>query len=207
MADVLSPTSSDDEAADDEERLRQARARRNHLWMLLMALTPVVFGILYVLGVFTGGDPEPVVNPIHTPAGYTGVTDAYFGFAIPKGWTENNAYSDANGDFEYNGKGGWAGERESIQKVSPGVNNPVPVPLQSFEIGVPTPFKVSGKHRVTIPGIAWAYQMTLTRPGGFRAEAINAWEPHSQTELWLMVTSSATVDHTVLSSLQGSAVN
>jgi hypothetical protein len=205
MADLLSPTQ--DGQADRDGASRSIQARRNHRWMLLMAMTPVVFGILYALGVFTGGDPEPVVNPIHTPAGYSGVTDAYFGFAIPSNWKENSAFSDSNGDFYYNGPGGWVGERESIAKTSPTPSTPVPESLKSFDIAVPTGFTLVGGHRITVPGATYAWAVTLTRPGGFRASAVDVWEAHSQTELWMMVNSSASTDRTVIDSLQGSAVN
>jgi hypothetical protein len=175
--------------------------------MLLMAMTPVVFGILYALGVFTGGNPEPVVNPVRTPAGYTGVTDAYFGFAIPSGWKENSAFSDSNGDFYYNGPGGWVGESEIIAKTSPTPTTPVPESLKSFDTATPTGFTLVGGHRIHVAGTTFAWAVTLTRPGGFRAEALDVWEAHSQTELWIMVNSSTATDQTVLASLQGSAVN
>jgi hypothetical protein len=203
MADLLSPP-QDGQA--DEVR-RPAQARRNRRWMLLMAMTPVVFGVLYALGVFTGGDPEPVVNPLHTPPGYTGVTDAYYGFAIPNNWKQNSAFSDSNGDFYYNGPGGWVGESEIIAKTSPSPASPVPESLKSFDTAIPTGFTLVGGHRINVPGTAFAWAVTLTRPGGFKASAVDVWEARSQTQLWLMVNSSPATDRTIIESLKGSAVN
>jgi hypothetical protein len=210
MPDVLSPTPDQRPPRQNPERPNpddRRQARRNHRWMLLMAMTPVVFGILYALGVFTHGDPEPVVDPVRVPAGYTAVTDAYFGFSLPTAWKQNSAFSDSDGDFYYNGPGGWAGENESIAKVSPTPSTPVPESLKSFDTAVPTGFTLVGGHRITVPGTTFAWAVTLTRPGGFRAEAVDVWEAHSQTELWLMVNSSPATDATVVSSLNGSAVN
>jgi len=176
--------------------------------MLLMAMTPVVFAILYAMGAFTnGGAPEPVVNPLRTPPGYQAVTDAYFGFAIPTKWSEIGSMSDANGDFYYRGSGGWVGESERIARTSPGPSTPVPEALWAYGVVTPTRFAASGGHRVNVPGTSFAWAVTLTRPGGSRSLAVDVWEAHSQTEVWLVAHSSPTVERTVLDSLQGSAVN
>lgn len=184
------------------------QARRNRLWMLLMALTPVIFAILYASGTFSnGGAPEPVVHPLRTPPGYQAVTDAYFGFAIPKKWPENSSMSDSNGDFLYGGPGGWVGESERIAKASPGPSTPVPQALWAYGVTTPTRFGTLGGHRIQVPGTNFAWAVTLTRPGGSRAQAVDVWEARSQTEVWLVVDSSPAVEQTVLGSLQGSLVN
>jgi hypothetical protein len=83
----------------------------------------------------------------------------------------------------------------------------VPKALQSFGTDSPTGFTLVGGHRITVPGTNFAWAVTLTRPGGFRAPAVDVWEANSQTQLWVMVHSTAAIDHTVLASLQGSLVN
>jgi hypothetical protein len=183
------------------------QARRNHRWMILLALTPIVFIILYVISVYSPHEGDPVVEPIRVPTGYYAITDAYFGYSIPSGWKENSAFSDSNGDFYYNGPGGWAGENLSIKKVSPTPSSPVPESLQSFDTAVPTPFQETHGHVIKVPGAAFAWAVTLQRPDGFVAQAVDVWERRSQTQLWLMVKSSAKTDATVLASLRASAVN
>lgn len=206
MSDVLS--SPPNQQGNSSGPPSGTQARRNRGWMLLMAMTPVVFAILYALGAFAGGtEPEPVVHPLHTPAGYQAVTDAYFGFAMPKKWSENSAMTDSNGDFYYNGPGGWVGESERIQKTSPAPSTPVPEALWAYGVTTPTKFRVLGGHRIDVPGTSFAWALTLSRPGGSRAQAVDVWEAHSQTEAWLVVHSSPAVERTVLASLQGSAVN
>ncbi|MBO0747135.1 MAG: hypothetical protein J2O47_02225, partial [Acidimicrobiaceae bacterium] len=175
MPDVLSGP------ADQRQRSPRspaaAQARRNRRWMLLMAMTPIVFAILYAVGAFTtGGAPEPVVHPLRTPAGYQAVTDAYYGFAIPKNWPENGSLSDPNGDFYYNGPGGWVGESVRIAKTSPGPSAPVPEALWAYGVTTPTKFGVLGGHRIHVPGTSFAWAVTLTRPDGSRAQAVDVWE-------------------------------
>lgn len=184
-----------------------AQARRNHRWMLLLAMTPIVFIILYVISAYSPHHGEPVVKPLHVPAHYTAVTDAYFGYAIPATWKQNSAFSDANGDFYYNGAGGWAGEHLSIKKTSPTPSTPVPEALKAFDTAVPTGFSVTDGHAVHVEGAPFAWAVTLRRPGGFVAQAVDVWEPQSQEELWLMVRSSPSTRATVLGSLRASATN
>lgn len=206
MANLLS--SSPDQRHVPPGSAPDAQARRNRRWMLLMAMTPVVFAILFALGTFSnGGQPEPVVHPLRTPPGYQAVTDAYFGYAIPKQWPQISSMSDSNGDFLYEGPGGWVGESERIARTSPGPSTPVPEALWAYGVTTPTRFAVRGGHRVQVPGTSFAWAVTLTRPGGARAQAVDVWEARSQTEVWLVVHASPAVERTVLGSLRGSAVN
>jgi hypothetical protein len=184
-----------------------AQARRNHRWMVLLAMTPIVFIILYIISAYSPHEGDPVVEPVRVPAGWIGVTDAYYGYATPSGWKENSAFSDANGDFYYNGPGGWAGEHLSVQKTSPTPSSPIPEALKAFDTAVPTGFTETDGHAVHVQGAAFAWAVTLTRPGGFRAGAVDVWERQSQEELWLMVRSSPATTTTVLTSLRASATN
>ena len=184
-----------------------AQVRRNRRWMLGLAVVPIVVAVVSVFVNLSGGAPEPVVKPLRTPPGYQAVTDAYFGFAIPKKWPENGSLSDPNGDFYYNGPGGWVGESERIAKASPGPATPVPKALWAYGVTTPTTFASAGGHRVHVPGTNFAWAVTLTRPDGSTADAVDVWEAHSQTEVWLVVHSSPAVERTVLRSLQGSLIN
>jgi hypothetical protein len=184
-----------------------AQRRRNGRWFLLLALTPVIFLGLYAAGAFATGGQTPVVDPLSVPHGYTAVTDGYYGFAIPSAWKENSAFSDSDGDTYYDGRGGWAGESERVAAVSPTPSTAVPQPLWAFGTPRPTAFTLVGGHPATVPGATFAWAVTLTRPGGFRASALDVWERRSQTELWLVVRGSSATEARVLATLQGSATN
>jgi hypothetical protein len=183
------------------------QVRRNRRWLLVLAIVPVAVAIVSVFVNLSGGAPEPVVHPLRTPPGYQAVTDAYFGFAIPKRWPQNGSLSDPNGDFYYNGAGGWVGESERIAKASPGPSTPVPEALWAYGVTTPTKFASSGGHRINVPGTNFAWAVTLTRPDGSTSQAVDVWERNSQTEAWLVVHASPAVERTVLGSLQGSLVN
>lgn len=203
MPDILSPPPTQ----DVPDPARAAAIRRTHRWMVALGLTPIAIFAIWALVSIFGGPSEPVVNPLHTPKGYTAVTDAYYGFAVPDAWKLNSSLSDSAGDFYYDGAGGWVGENESIAKTSPTPATEVPKSLWAYGATVPTKFTLSGGHRVKVPGTNFAWAVTLTRPGGQRSMAFDVWESNSQTEVWLVVHGSPAAEHDVLSSLQGSLIN
>ena len=48
-----------------------------------------------------------------------------------------------------------------------------------------------------------AYRHLLTRPGGFQAVAIDAWQAGSGAEVWLLVHADPATTATVIGSLSG----
>jgi hypothetical protein len=48
-----------------------------------------------------------------------------------------------------------------------------------------------------------AYEYTLSRPQGFRAIAIDAWQAKTDAELWLLVRADSAHTTAVISSLSG----
>ncbi|MDQ6838917.1 MAG: hypothetical protein M3137_11455, partial [Actinomycetota bacterium] len=136
-----------------------AGPRRNRGWLVFLLLTPVVMTVLAVLAFTTKGPPEPSIKARSVPAGYRTISDAYFGYAIPSSWAENQLFTDANGDFFYQGRSGWVGENVRIRSARPRAGTDVPAQLATFGQGRPVPYQLSAGRPVAIPGVAaaWAY--------------------------------------------------
>lgn len=181
---------------------RQIR-RRNRRWFILLLMTPAVFGLLAVLAVVTNGPPEPSVKPVSVPTGYRAISDAYFGYAIPSGWTVNRAFSDTNADFFYGTGLSWVGENLRIAKTAPLPGADPPTQLATFGQAGSLPYQLGTARPVTVPGIAVAYQYDVTRPNGFHATALEVWERSSDTDMWLLVHANPSVTTTILASLAG----
>ncbi len=179
------------------------RVRRTRTWMLLLLLTPVVLAGISLLTFTTGGPSEPTVQPVVVPAGYSAITDADFGYSVPKTYTQNLAWTDQNGDFFYGEPHAFVAETLLVSKVPPGPRTRPPASFESFGQPDPVPYSVGDGRTVRVPGTAYGYEEYVTRPGGYRALALEAWERSSSTELWLLVRAPATVTRTVIASLRG----
>ncbi len=166
-------------------------------------LTPVVMTTLAVLAFTTKGPPEPSVKPRSVPAGFKTVSDAYFGYAIPSAWTENPVFTDANGDFFYQGQSGWVGENVRIRATRPVPGTDIPPPLATFGEGQPVPFQLGPARPLTIPGVAAAWAYVVRRANGFHATAVEVWESSSRTEMWLLINAGPGVAPAIAASLQG----
>jgi hypothetical protein len=201
----VSPSSLDTASPSSTQGCQAGpRARhRNRWWLALLMLTPVVMTILAVLALTTNGPPEPSVAPRSVPPGYKAISDAYFGYAIPSSWTENPVFSDANGDFFYQGGSGWVGENMRIRAARPVPGADVPPQLATFGQGRSLPYQLSGARPVTVPGVAAAWTYDMSRADGFHATALEVWEASSQTEMWLLINADPRVTPVIVASLQG----
>jgi hypothetical protein len=56
---------------------------------------------------------------------------------------------------------------------------------------------------VLVKGATVAYRYTITRPQGFQAVAIDAWDANTGAELWLLVHADPVTTATVISTLKG----
>jgi hypothetical protein len=171
--------------------------------MLLLRITPVCLAGISLLTFATGGPSEPTVNARIVPARYTAITDADFGYAVPDSYTQNTAWTDQNGDFFYGVPRAFVAETLLVTKIRPTAGTRPPPPFKDFGQPDPVPFAVHGGHAVSIPGTNFAWEETITRPGGYHALALDTWERTSQTQMWLLVRAPTAVTHTVLASLQG----
>ncbi|MHB1533227.1 MAG: hypothetical protein ACYC1D_01185 [Acidimicrobiales bacterium] len=176
------------------------RRRRPLLLVFITLLTPAFVIVVAAVAASTTGPSDPSVPVALTP-GYQAVSDPYFGYAIPVGWNKISGQSDSTGDLYYEGTSGWSGENERVRAISPVPGGPAPASLASFGASVPTPFRLLGGHPVRVPGASFSYEYRLARGGRIYATAIDAWDRHTQTELWLVVQADAAITRKVLDSL------
>jgi hypothetical protein len=179
------------------------RIRKTRRWMLLLLLTPLCLFGISVLAFGTSGPPEPVVHPRSTPRGYEAVTDSYFGYAVPASYTQNTTWTDQNGDFLYGTQRTFVAETEAILTRSPTAGAQAPPAFKSFGERTLVPYRTGPAHRVTVPGTRIAFEEQITRPGGWRATAVDAWEQDTTTQVWLLIRAPASVTRQVLASFQG----
>jgi hypothetical protein len=187
----------------DNSPEHRKRVRRTRVWMVLLLLTPVCLATISLLAFSTSGPPEPSVAPRLTPAGWYGVTDADFGYAVPNAYQQNTTWTDQNGDFFYGTAQAFVAETLLVTKVSPTAASPAPDSLRSFGESTLAPYTLHGGHTVSIPGTNYAFEEKMTRPDGYQAEVLDTWESDSSTQMWLLIRSSPAVTRTVLASLQG----
>jgi hypothetical protein len=182
---------------------RPQRARRNRVWMVLLMLTPVCLAVVSLLTFATGGPNEPAVTPRVTPPGYYGITDAYFGYAIPKAYRQNTTWTDQHADFFYGRAPAFVAETLLETKKAPTATSRPPLSFQSFGEQSLMAYSLSGTHPVRVPGTTEAFEGTITRPGGYHAVAVDAWEQSTSTQIWLLVRAPAAVTAAVVDSLRG----
>jgi len=89
--------------------VERATRRRNRRWLVAILLPSLVVGTAALVVVLAVSSSRSGVQPLSVPTGYRAVTDGYFAYAIPKGWTQNDAYTDDVGDLDHQGTSGWAG--------------------------------------------------------------------------------------------------
>ncbi|MDA8282821.1 MAG: hypothetical protein M0Z42_05865 [Actinomycetota bacterium] len=181
------------------------QARRNRRWLLLFLMTPICLGVAVAFAYGVGGRAEPQVPPLSVPAGYLAISDAYYGYAVPSAYQLNGNWTDANGDWFYGSPQAFVAETMLVTKRSPTPSTRLPLQLQADgQLRGPVPLHVVGGRRITVPYAAFAYELQLSRPGGWHAVAIDTWLPDSSTQMWLLVRASPPVTQAVVSSLQGS---
>ncbi len=175
------------------------RSSRNRFWLVVIGLTPIVFAAV-ATAVYLEGPSEPSVS-LTPPSGYRAITDAYWAYAIPSGWTEDSAYTDSNGDFFYRGVGGWIGETLLIRSTAPTLYEKPPITLASFGQPQSTPYRLTGGAPTAVPGADAAFSYTLVR-GNVSSRVVDAWIKGAHTEIWVLVEASRPVTDTIVSSLR-----
>lgn len=182
-----------------EKQLR----RRNRKLMAWVAVPGVLLGAAALAAslVASGGARAP--RPLSVPAGYQAVNDGVFAYSVPHSWTKNLAYSDDTGDLDYSGTSGWTGEYLGARESAPGAGERPPASFEDFGETRPTPYAIGPARRVPVAGATVAYRYEITRPGGFSAVAIDAWQSSSGAEIWLLVHASDPVTTAIVSSLRG----
>ena len=182
------------------ERVQQ---RRNRRILLTVALPALLLGATALVASILADKGTPSAHPLFVPPGYHGVTDGVFSYAVPNSWSKNDAFSDDAGDLETSGVSGWVGDHLTARPTAPAAGETPPQVFQSFGIGRPTPFDTSTAINVAVRNATVAYRYQITRPGGFSATAIDAWESSSGAELWLMINANPETTAEIISTLNG----
>jgi hypothetical protein len=170
--------------------------------MSLVAVPGILLGAVALIATLYAGSGGPSVRPTSVPAGYRAVTDGYFAYAVPSGWSQNSAYTDDLGDLDTQGSSGWAAEHIGTRTTPPSPGEAPPAAFAVFGEPRAVPYRLSAASRVQVRGAAVAFRYTLTRPGGFQAVAVDAWRS-SGVEIWILVHADPATTAAVLGSLSG----
>lgn len=182
-----------------EKQLR----RRNRRLMGWVAIPGLLLGAAALAATLAAGSGPPAPRPLSVPAGYQAVNDGVFAYSVPRAWAKNLEYSDDTGDLDYSGTDGWAGEYLGARRTPPAAGERPPASFSVFGENRPAPYTVGPAQRITVPGTTVAFRYELTRPGGFDAVAVDAWQSSSGAEIWLLVHAAPTVTSAVIGSLNG----
>jgi hypothetical protein len=178
----------------------QAR-RRNRRWLLVVFCSSVGLLIAALVASGIAQSNEPTGPKISVPAGYKAVNDGYFSYAVPASWSTNPTYTDSAGDMDTAGPTGWAGEHISYRTTAPAAGEAPPAVLDAFGVPRPEPIHLADAAPIDVRGAEAAYSYQVTRPGGFRATAVDAWDSRHGVELWLLVDASPAITASILGSL------
>jgi hypothetical protein len=171
--------------------------------MALVLAPSLVVGAIALILTLAASSKGPSVHPIDVPAGYRAVSgDGYFAYAVPASWSQSAAYTDDVGDLDYSAQSGWAAEHLGARAAPPAPNEAAPSSFAAFGEAQPTPYRLGPASPTHVQGAAVAYRYTMTRPGGFEATAVDAWQSSSGAEIWLLIRADPATTASILASLQ-----
>ncbi len=171
--------------------------------MALVLAPSLVVGAIALILTLAASSKGPSVHPIDVPAGFQAVSaDGYFAYSVPFSWSQSAAYTDDVGDLAYSGQSGWAAEHLGARPTSPQPEEAPPTSLAAFGEPQPAPYRLGAATPTQVKGAAVAYRYTMTRPGGFEATAVDAWQSSSGAEIWLVVRADPATTAAVLASFQ-----
>jgi hypothetical protein len=161
--------------------------RRNRQWFMIIAIPAAVLGVAALVASVIADQSTPSVKPVSVPAGYKAVSDGVFAYAVPAAWATNDLYTDDVGDLYTSGRTGWVAEHVDARPGPPVVGETPPDAFRAFGVNTPSAYQISAGDPTRVPGAAVAFRYQVTRPGGFEATAIDAWQSSSGAEIWLLV--------------------
>jgi hypothetical protein len=164
--------------------------RRNRQWFMVIAIPAAVVGVAALAASIIADQSTPSVKPVSVPAGYKAVSDGVFAYAVPAAWTTSDLYTDDVGDLDTAGPSGWVAEHVSVRPNPPVAGETPPETFRAFGVNTPSSYQISGGQPTRVPGAAVAFRYQVSRPGGFQATAIDAWQSGSLAEIWLLVDAS-----------------
>lgn len=172
--------------------------------MAWVAVPGLLLGAAALAASLAAGGGPPAPRPLSVPPGYQAVNDGVFAYSVPRTWSKNIAYSDDTGDLAYSGVDGWAGEYLGAKASAPSAGERPPASFAVFGQTRATPYTMGPAVPVTVAGATVAYRYEVTRPGGFNAVALDAWQASSGAQIWLLVHATPAVTSTIISTLRGS---
>jgi hypothetical protein len=176
--------------------------RSNRRWMVGLAISSIAILAAALAATAIANSNEPSGPKQAPPPGYHTINDGYFSYIVPTTWTDNGAFSDSAGDVEDSGPSGFAAQHIDLLKTAPTLGETPPKSLQALGVAHPAPLSLSQGHAVEVKGASTAFAYTATRPGGFEATVIDAYDFHAAVELWLVVAGPPDVTAAVLNSLE-----
>jgi hypothetical protein len=175
--------------------------KRNRRWLLIIAISSIVVLVAALIASGVANSNTPSGPKVVAPTGYQAVHDGYFSYVVPSGWSTNQAFTDSAGDVDRSGSTGWTGEHIGYRTTAPALYEPQPASLAAFGMSRAEPYTLTGGRPIQIPGASTAFSYDMTRPGGFHAPAVNAWNDRYGVELWLVIDASPEVTAQILNHL------
>jgi hypothetical protein len=176
--------------------------RRNRQWFLVIAIPAVVLGGAALAASIIADQSTPSVKPLSVPAGYKAVSDGVFAYAVPTAWATNDLYTDDAGDLYTSGETGWVAEHVDARPTPPVAGEAPPEAFRAFGVNAPSSYEISGGQPTRVAGAAVAFRYQVTRPGGFQATAIDAWQSSSGAQIWLLVDASPATTAQIISTFK-----
>lgn len=198
------PSDSDGVARLTAAAASRPVAARNRRWLLAMLVLPLLVAAAAVYATSQASGSIPQVPPLSVPRGFRAITDPYFGYAIPASYHPNANWTDTNGDTFYGSPGAFVAETISARSAAPTASTRPPATFAAFGERRATAYSLSGGHPVSVPNAQFAYEVHVSRPGGWHAVAVDTWLADSSTQMWLLVRSPAVITQSVIGTLRGS---
>jgi hypothetical protein len=181
----------------------RAIRRRNRRLMGFVLLPSIVIGAIALVAALAASSTGPSVHPLDVPAGYQAISgDGYFAYSVPSSWSQSSAYTDDVGDLDYQGATGWAAEHLDARANPPTAGETPPNTFAAFGEPKPTPYQIGAATPTRVDGATVAFRYTVTRPGGFEATAVDAWQGSSGAEIWLLIDADPSTTSAILASLR-----
>jgi hypothetical protein len=183
--------------------VERAVRRKNRRWMSVVLLPSLLIGVVALIATVVASSSGPSVHPRVVPPGFRAVSDGFFAYAVPSSWSQSSAYTDNVGDLDNEGRSGWVGEHVGARPGPPVPGEAPPAALAAFGEPRPLPYRLGPATPIQVSGASLAYRYSLTRPGGFEATLVDAWQSGPGAEIWILIRADAPTTATVLSSLNG----
>jgi hypothetical protein len=176
--------------------------KRNRLWLIGVAAPSLAIGAGALVAALELSSQAPPVKPLRVPAGYQAINDGYFAYSVPSAWSTSQLYSDDDGDLDTSGPSGWAAENVAPVATTPPANATPPSTFEDFGEPKATPYTISPAVPTSVTGASVAYRYVVTRPGGFTATAVNAYQYKSGADIWLLIYAPPAITTEILSTLR-----